>query len=139
MTRLEQIIEEFQDMEPEFRLELLLDYAEAFPPLPERYRDEEEQKSHMVHECQTPVSLWVEVADERVHIYADVPPQSPTVRGFLAMLMEAFNGASPQAVLDAPEDVLKRTGLEQAIGMRRLFGLSVIYRRIKEVVAVNLM
>ena len=138
MTRIEEIVEEFQDMEPEFRLELLLDYAEAFPPLPERYRNEEEQKSHMVHECQTPVSLWVEVEDEKVHIYADVPPQSPTVRGFLAMLIEAFNGASPQEVLEASEDILNRTGLAQAIGMRRLFGLSVIYRRIKEEVAINL-
>jgi len=138
MTRIEEIVEEFQDMEPEFRLELLLDYAEAFPLLPERYRNEEELKSHMVHECQTPVSLWVEVEDEEVHIYADVPPQSPTVRGFVAMLIEAFNGASPQEVLEASEDVLNRTGLAQAIGMRRLFGLSVIYRRIKEEVARNL-
>jgi len=138
MTRIEEIVEEFQDMAPEFRLELLLDYAEAFPLLPERYRNEEELKSHMVHECQTPVSLWVEVEDEEVHIYADVPPQSPTVRGFIAMLIEAFNGASPQEVLEASEDVLNRTGLAQAIGMRRLFGRSVNYRRIKEEVARNL-
>ena len=57
MTRIEEIIEEFQDMEPEFRLELLLDCAEGFPPVPERYRDEAELKSHMVPECQSPVSL----------------------------------------------------------------------------------
>ena len=75
--------------------------------------------------------------DDKVQIYADVPPQSPTVRGFLAILIAAFNGASPQQVLEAPEEVLNRTGLSQAIGMRRLFGLSVIYRRIKEEVAKN--
>ena len=135
MTRIEEIIAEFQDMEPEFRLELLLDYAESFPPLPERYRSQQEIESHRVHECQTPVALWVEIEDNKVHIYADVPPQSPTVRGFMAMVIEAFNGATPQEVLGAPDDVMNRTGLAEAIGMRRLFGLSVIYRRIKEEVA----
>jgi cysteine desulfuration protein SufE len=135
MTRIEEIIEDFESMEPGFRLELMLDYADRFPELPERYRDQAEMESHRVHECASPVSLWVEVQGDKVHIYADVPPEAPTVRGFLSMLIEAFDGATPQEVLEAPTDVLAQSGLAQAIGMRRMFGLSVIYSRIKQEVA----
>jgi cysteine desulfuration protein SufE len=135
MTRIEEIVADFESMEPGFRLELLLDYADRLPPLPERYQGREEMDSHRVHECASPVSLWVEVSAEQVHIYADVPPETPTVRGFISMLIEAFDGASPQEVLQAPDEILTRSGLAQAIGMRRMFGLSVIYSRIKEQVA----
>jgi cysteine desulfuration protein SufE len=51
------------------------------------------------------------------------------------MLIEAFDEASPQEVLEAPTELLNRSGLAQAIGLRRMFGLSVIYGRIKQEVA----
>ena len=51
------------------------------------------------------------------------------------MLIAGFNGVSPAEVLAAPGDILNRSGLAQAIGMRRMFGLSAIYRRIKQEVA----
>jgi cysteine desulfuration protein SufE len=135
MTRIEEIVEDFEGLEPNFRLELLLDYADRLPPLPERHRNPDELESHRVHECASPVSLWVEVEAGKVHIYADVPPESPTVRGFISMLIEAFDEASPQEVLEAPTELLNRSGLAQAIGLRRMFGLSVIYGRIKQEVA----
>ena len=39
-TKLERIIGEFADFEPRERLELLLDFANNLPPLPERLRAE---------------------------------------------------------------------------------------------------
>ena len=44
---------------------------------PERLEEEKERGDHRVHECQTPVFLWVEVEDGKVHIHADVPPGVP--------------------------------------------------------------
>ena len=132
MSRLEEIIETFHSLDNDFRLELLLDYAEKLPPLPEKYQSSEQKEAHKVHECQTPVSLWVEVADGKVQIYADVPRESPTVRGFVSLLLSAFNGASPETVLNAPPDFLNRSGLAHTIGMVRIQGLSAILRRIKE-------
>jgi cysteine desulfuration protein SufE len=135
MTRLNEIIESFSNMEPDFRLELLLDYADRLPPIPERYRNQAKLAAHRVHECQTPVYLWVDVQAEKVYIYADTSPEAPTVQGFISMMIEAFNGASPQEVLEAPTDILNQSGLAQATGMRRMLGLSAIYRRIKQEVA----
>lgn len=137
MTRLEQIAEEFKALQPSDRLELLLEYSDKLPAIPERYRSMEEMEAHRVHECQTPVSLWVDVEAGKVLIYAHVPPEAPTVRGFMAMLMEAFHAASPQEVLAAPQDILIRSGLAEAIGMRRLVGLNAILRLLKQKVAAS--
>lgn len=132
MSRLEEIIETFRAVDEDFRLEILLDYAEKLPPLPEKYQSAVQMETHKVHECQTPVSLWVEVENGKVQIFADVPRESPTVRGFISLLISAFNGAAPEAVLNAPPDLLNRTGLAHTIGMVRIQGLSAILRRIKE-------
>lgn len=132
MSRLEEIIETFRALDNDFRLELLLDYAEKLPPLPEKYQSAEQKETHKVPECQTPVSLWVETAGGKVQIFADVPRESPTVRGFVSILISAFNGSTADQVLNAPPDLLNRSGLAHTIGMVRIQGLSAILRRIKE-------
>ena len=131
MTKLDEIIEDFRDLDNDFRLELLMDYSEKLPPVPKAFLTKEQMESHKVHECQTPVSLWVNVENNQVTIYADVPRESPTVRGFLSMLIKAFNGHSPEEVAEATNNILQETGLAQTLGMNRMYGLSAIYQRIK--------
>ena len=53
--------------------------------------------------------LWVEVDNGKVHIHADVPPESPTVRGFISLLARSLDGAAPDAHL-----VLEDTARELA-------------------------
>ena len=132
MSKINKVIETFQKLDDELRLELLMDYAEKFPSLPERYKSDKQIANHRVHECQTPVSLWVTIESDKVYIYADVPRESPTVRGFIALLINSFNGVSPEEVLKAPADILHRTGLVNTLGMVRIQGLSAIYKRIKD-------
>ena len=72
------------------------------------------------------------VVDGEVQIHADVPRESPTVRGFISFLVKAFNGASPAEIEMAPSDILNRTGLASTLGMMRIQGLSAVYRRIKD-------
>jgi cysteine desulfuration protein SufE len=90
---------------------------------------------HRVNECQTPVFLWVEVADGKVHIHADVPPESPTVRGFISLLARSLAGAAPSDVARLPDDLLDQLGLSETLGMTRTQGLSAILHRIKRSVA----
>src|SRR5262245_20865988 len=97
--RLERIIEEFADLDPRERLELLLDFSENLPELPDRLKTRRDAGENRVHECQTPVYLWVEKQDDRVQLYADVAPEAPTVKGFVAILVEAFSGTHPDEVL----------------------------------------
>ena len=129
--RLDQIVAEFADLEPRERLELLLDFAEGLPPLPPRLQVLRDAGVNRVHECQTPVYLWVEIEDGRVQIHADVAEEAPTVKGFVAVLVEAFSGATPNALRAVPSNLVSRLGLADALGMVRMRGLSAILNRVR--------
>jgi cysteine desulfuration protein SufE len=135
MPTLETLIPRFKAADRQTRLETLLDYSRKLPPLPERYEAEKELGHNRVHECQTPVFLWVEVEGGQVHIHADVPHESPTVRGFISLLARALDGATPEAVARLPLDLLDQLGLSETLGMTRTQGLTAILHRIKSSVA----
>ena len=119
----------------ETRLETLLDLSRQLPPLPPGLDDATAREAHRVPECQTPVHLWVEVTGGAVRLHAEVPRESPTVRGFVALLVRALDGATPAEVAAVPDDLLHALGLDDALGMTRTQGLSAIVRRIKRAVA----
>lgn len=135
MPTLDAIIPRFKAADRATRLETLLDYSRKLPPLPERLEAEKDRGDHRVHECQTPVFLWVETEGGKVHIHADVPRESPTVRGFISLLARTLDGASPEEVALVPDDLLEQLGLAEALGMTRTQGLTAILHRIKRSVA----
>jgi cysteine desulfuration protein SufE len=122
---LRDIVDEFRSVSARERLDLLLEFAEALPEVPDRLAAQRDQLEQ-VHECQTPVFLFTEVADSQVHFYLDIPQESPTVRGYASALVEGLDGASPQAVLAAPDDVYMLMGLQEAISPQRLRGLHAL-------------
>jgi len=131
MPTLEEIAEPFQMVDNDMRLELLLEYADKLPPLPEEYREMRDAGLNMVHECQSPVFLHIEVDDDTVQLIGDVPREAPTARAFVSIMREAFHGATPDEVAEAPSDALRVLGLSSLLGMQRTQGLSAIYQRIK--------
>jgi cysteine desulfuration protein SufE len=135
MPSLENLIPRFKAADRETRLETLLDYSKKLPPLPQRFEAEKQLGHNRVDECQTTVYLWVEVADGKVHIYADIPREAPTVRGFVSLLARTLDGQSPEAVARLPLDLLDRLGLSETLGMTRTQGLTAILHRIKQSVA----
>ena len=127
--KLERYIARFKAADRAIRLEALLDFSRKLPPLPpEREREKE---SHRVPECQTPVYLWVDVQDGIVRICADVPRESPTVRGFVSLLVDGLEGATPAEVAALPNDLLHSFGLDETLGMLRMHGLTAIVQRLK--------
>lgn len=131
MSKLDAIIEEFQDLDARDRLELLLDFAEKLPELPEAYQAERDAGLHRVPECMTPTFLWVQCLNGRVSIHAYVAPEAPTVKGFVSILVDAFNGTLPDEFATAPADLLHRLGLAELLGMNRLRGLNAVQQRLK--------
>jgi cysteine desulfuration protein SufE len=135
MPSLDSLIPRFKAADRSTRLETLLDYSRKLPALPPRLEEQKGQAEHRVHECQTPVFLWVEVEDGQVHIHADVPRESPTVRGFISLLARSLEGAPPDEVARIPDDLLDQLGLSETLGMTRTQGLTAILHRIKRSVA----
>lgn len=131
--KLDRTIARFKAADRATRLEALLDYAQKLPPIsPER---EAAKEGYRVPECQTPVFLWVEVQDGAVSLAADVPRESPTVRGFVSLLVHGLAGATPAEVAALPDDLLHSFGLDETLGMLRTQGLTAIVRRIKRAAA----
>lgn len=131
---LDELVEELREADRQERIELLIDLANDLPPLPDRlsqYKDE----AHRVPECQSPVFLFLEHQGSRVNIFADVPPEAPTVRGFVCLLVRGLDGATVEEVLSVPNDLIQKTGMAEILGMQRVSGLSGVLRRLKSMVA----
>jgi cysteine desulfuration protein SufE len=96
--RIDALVAEFADLEPRERLELLLEYANNLPALPEEYEQQRLAGEHRIHECQTPVFLWTSLAGGLLVIHAWAAPESPTVKGFVGIARELFEGLPPDAV-----------------------------------------
>jgi cysteine desulfuration protein SufE len=128
---LQTIIEEFREAPPRDRMEYLLEYAMSLPPLPDRYQAQRDSMEQ-VHECQTPVFLATEINDDSVYFYLDIPLESPTVRGYAAILVEGLTGASPEAVLATPDDVYMLLGLHEVITPQRVRGLHALLGYMKK-------
>jgi cysteine desulfuration protein SufE len=128
------LISRYRALDRNTRLEALLDWSKKLPDLPAELLPLKEQGVGRVHECQTPVFLYVEVTEGIVAIHADVPRESPTVRGFLSLLIRQLNGATPADVQATPDDLLEQLGLSNDLGMTRTQGLTAILGRVKAAV-----
>ena len=134
MPDFQKLISRYKGLDRTTRLETLLDWSRKLPDLPAELVPLKDQGVGRVHECQTPVFLYVEVPDGTVRIHADVPRESPTVRGFLSLLIRQLNGATPTEVEATPNDLLDQLGLTQDLGMTRTQGLTAILARVKAAV-----
>jgi cysteine desulfuration protein SufE len=135
--RLNQIIEDFELSEGREKLELLLEFSESLPPLPDWLKGHPEQMDQ-VHECMTPVFIQAKLVEGKMVYYFDVPAESPTVRGFAALLGQGVEGATPQEILAIPNDFYSRMGLDQVLTQQRLNGISAILAYMKRL-AIQLM
>ncbi len=131
--QLAELVEEFAEVGPKERLQLLLELSQELPPLPERYADAADTMEQ-VHECQSPLFLAVEVepaGDRRVHLYFSAPPEAPTTRGFASILRTGLEGEPAADVLAVPDDFYVSLGLGQAVSPLRLRGMAAMLARIK--------
>jgi cysteine desulfuration protein SufE len=135
---LAEIADLFASSPPRDRLELLLEYAQQLPPLPERFATHRE-RLEPVPECQSPLFVASEIDGEgRVHIHADAPPESPTTRGFAGILHAGLDGASADAVLAVPGDFTARLALMDVVSPLRLRGAAALLGRIQRQVRAQL-
>ncbi|KQR54481.1 cysteine desufuration protein SufE [Leifsonia sp. Leaf336] len=128
---LAEIRDDFQALEQNDRLQLLLEFSDELPELPERYRDHPDLLER-VEECQAPVFIFVEVDDANVvHLYATAPKEAPTTRGFASILVQGLAGLTAEEVLAVPDDFPNTLGLTQAVSPLRIRGMSALLGRTK--------
>jgi len=135
---LAEIRDDFQALEQNDRLQLLLEFSDELPELPDRYRDHPDLLER-VEECQAPVFIFVEVdARDIVHLYATAPREAPTTRGFASILVQGLAGLTTDEVLAVPDDFPQTLGLTQAVSPLRIRGMSALLGRAKRQVRQKL-
>jgi cysteine desulfuration protein SufE len=128
---LAEIVDLFATSPPRDRLELLLEYSQGLPPLPDRYREHPE-RLEPVPECQSPLFVAAEVDDDRrVHVFVDAPAEAPTTRGFAGIFHAGLDGLPADEVLSVPEDITARLALAEVVSPLRLRGAAALLGRIQ--------
>lgn len=127
----EQLIKDFAVLRDSERLDLLLEFSEALPELPERYANHPELLER-VEECQTPIFLFVEIDGAGlVRLFFSAPPESPTTRGFASLLFSVIDGLPVSQALEFDIDFPFKLSLSSAVSLLRLRGMVGILTRIK--------
>ena len=135
-ARLEEIVNDFEVCEGREKLEMLLYYARSFPAFPAHLQRPDEMEE--VPECMTPVQMAAEVKDGALYYYFLVPEESPTVRGYAALMMEGLNSSAPEQVLAIPADFYLRMGLQHVLTAQCLTGMAAILAHVKRRAATEL-
>lgn len=127
---IERVLTRFRAMSREEKMQTLVFYSKKLEPVPPRFRDLD-RAQFAVPECQTPVELFPEFRDGRLHFYAELDvKQSPTVSAFLAILFSAINDQPPATTLAIPGDFVHE--VMQGIGLSgREVGLNAMVARVK--------
>lgn len=134
------IVDDFQALSEPERLQLLLEFSEGLPELPERLTNHPELLEQVV-ECQSPLFLTIETEKNddgpaaSVRLFFKAPAEAPTTRGFAGVLHEGLDGLSAQEILSVPDDMPELLGLTRAITPLRMRGMTAMLGRIKRKVA----
>lgn len=129
--QLAEIRDDFLGLEVKERLQLLLEFSNELPALPERYADHPDLFER-VEECQSPVFIFVEVDGVGiVHVFAMAPPEAPTTRGFASILAQGLAGLTADEVLEVADDFPQGLGLTEAVSPLRIRGMTAMLARIK--------
>ncbi|KHK97356.1 cysteine desufuration protein SufE [Microbacterium mangrovi] len=131
---LAEIRDEFLELDPPERLELLLEYADDLPPVP---ADLEDAAFERVAECQSPVFIALRVTDGHVGVHAKAPAESPTTRGFAGILVRAMSGLSVADALGIPDDFPQSLGLAETVSPLRIAGMGGMLRRAKRQISAQ--
>src|SRR5215467_8953198 len=119
---LAEVVADFDEVEGQDKLKLLLEFADELPALP---ADLEEAAMEPVPECQSPLFLHVDADDPgRVRLFFSAPAEAPTTRGFASILATGLDEQSAADILAVPDDFYSELGLAALISPLRLRGMS---------------
>lgn len=126
----ERVLSRFRSLGREERMQALVSFARKLEPVPAHFLALRDDR-FTVPECQTPVRIFPEVIDGRMHFYADIDTRrSPTVAAFLSVLFTAVNDQPPEVVLQIPHDFVRVVMESMGLGTREV-GLDALVHRVK--------
>ena len=121
----------FDDWEDRYRY--IIDLGKELPAMPEAHKREE----LLVRGCQSQV--WLDWRERDGRVFFEVDSDALIVRGLIAIILAAFDGQTPRAILDFDiEGYLAKLDLLKHLSPTRGNGLRAMVQRIRDVAAAIL-
>jgi len=105
---------------------LLIDMGKKLQNMPEVYKTE----ANRIHGCQSQV--WLHTEEKEGRLFFTGMSDAAIVSGLVAILLQVYNGRTPEEILKAPLDFLKEMGLLQHLSPNRANGLYHMIKRIQK-------
>ncbi|RMB63508.1 SufE family protein [Dokdonia sinensis] len=122
----EEIVDEFSMFDDWMqRYEYMIDLGKSLPLIDEKYKTED----YIIKGCQSKVWVHADLDNEKVNFTAD--SDAIITKGIIAILIRAFSGQPPQAILDADTDFIDKIGLKEHLSPTRANGLVSMIKQIK--------
>jgi cysteine desulfuration protein SufE len=131
--KLKELIRLFDGLTRQERMELLLEFADRLPEVPQRLGQDTSQRQP-VHECMTPTWIYVEPEGESARIYVEVAEEAPSIRAVATLIIEGCQGAPREQILAVSVDLAVQVFGPEMVGQRR-YGLAGLISSIKQAVA----
>lgn len=80
--------------------------------------------------CQSLLYLHSELKDGKIFFYAD--SDALISKGLAALLIDFYNGSTPEEVLKVPPDFIEELDLPSALSPSRVNGLASLYLKMKQ-------
>ncbi len=91
--------------------------------------DMDKTDAHLIKGCQSKVWLTASLENGKVFYYAD--SNTAITRGLISLLIRAFNNQTPEAIIKAELDFIRKNSLERFIGTQRSNGFAAMIRQMK--------
>lgn len=104
----------------------IISWGKQLPPFKEEWKSE----ANRVIGCQSVMYLNAELKDDR--IFFSAASDALISAGLAAILIEAYNGMSPEAVLKTPPTFLEKLGISASLTPGRANGLASLFLKMKQ-------
>ncbi|TVZ52339.1 SufE family protein [Dokdonia sp. Hel_I_53] len=122
----EEIIDEFSMFDDWMqRYEYMIDLGKSLPLIDDQFKTQD----YIIKGCQSKVWVHADMKDGKVGFTAD--SDAIITKGIIAILIRAFSGQPPQAILDANTDFIDEIGLKEHLSPTRANGLVSMIKQIK--------
>lgn len=122
----DEIVDEFSMFEDWMqRYEYMIDLGKSLPLIDKQFKTED----YIIKGCQSKVWVHADMQEGKIAFTAD--SDAIITKGIIAILIRAFSGQPPQAILDADTTFIDEIGLKEHLSTTRANGLVSMIKQIK--------
>lgn len=132
-TKIDLIKQKFSSLKsPDERYGLIIQMGRALLPLP----PDQKIPANIVPGCQSTLHLAATLSDNK--LFFSAASDALISAGLAALLIEAFNGCTPEEILRSSSSFLQELGITASLSPNRSNGLGSIYLKMKQIALKNI-